>query len=599
MAHKLLGPGDKFERLEHELIVGIDFGTTFSGVSYAFLHPGEVPEIQSVTKFSDQAQSSGKVPSVMYYDKNGDLKGAGAKTTQESFLEEAAENEWTRVEYFKMHLRPAGTEIDTNGLRVADLPPNKTAEQVLGDFLGYLWSETETYIGARHENGKALMDKVRNRTQFVLGHPNGWVGIPQQRMRHSARLGGLISNDEDEQDKIKFVTEGEASTLTCLASKFAPHPIAAGYQFILLDAGGGTLDISSYEVKSPKPLRLIEKTTPDCRFAGSVFVNRNAADYLRGTLCGSEFGDEESISDLVSRQFEERLKPLFSDATAPYRLRMNTSKSIPKYKIRSGFLPISGPAVAKFFEFSITQAIDSIIAARNKIMEKEKKGSRVMPVWVVGGFGSSPWLMKRLKEVLGDDDFSFCQPETNLSKAVADGAVRSFLYGNVTARMSRTCYGTDCLTLFDPFDADHIKRRDLVTPSPFGGHKIGPIFSCIAKKDESIEVSEAYCKSYLRRVLNKDDARHTSSSIYCYDGDDPVPLWFEENKGKFRELCKLEADLSGRCTDKTRRNLGGLVDYWLLDFEIELKLGTTELEARIKWEQNGQTLYGPVRVVYA
>ena len=55
---------------------------------------------------------------------------------------------------------------------------------------------------------------------------------------------------------------------------------------------------------------------------------------------------------------------------------------------------------------------------------------------------------------------------------------------------------------------------------------------------------------------------------------------------KFRELCKLEADLSSLCTDKERRTLGGLIDYWLLDFEIELKLGTTEFEARIKWEQN-------------
>ena len=68
-----------------------------------------------------------------------------------------------------------------------------------------------------------------------------------------------------------------------------------------MDAGSDTLNTGAYEVKSTTPLRLIEKTIPDCtckvtntsimsqlfhgipgRFAGSVFVNRNAAEYLRG-----------------------------------------------------------------------------------------------------------------------------------------------------------------------------------------------------------------------------------------------------------------------------------------------------------------------------
>ncbi len=130
-------------------------------------------------------------------------------------------------------------------------------------------------------------------------------------------------------------------------------------------------------------------------------------------------------------------------------------------------------------------------------------------VWVVGGFGSSPWLIKQLKGVLGDKGFSFCQPDSNpdqwvegllscffspitnphisfRSKAVAHGAVRHYLLGIVTARISRTCYGTDCVTSFDPFDEKHIKRLDLIKRSPFGDHHIGPIFSCIAKKVSTV-----------------------------------------------------------------------------------------------------------------
>ncbi len=85
------------------------------------------------------------------------------------------------------------------------------------------------------------------------------------------------------------MTEGEASTLTCLASSFAPNPLKVsshlrysraamqtscpqkGYRFIVLDAGGGTLDISSYEVLESKPLRLNEIAVPDCKFT-SLFT---------------------------------------------------------------------------------------------------------------------------------------------------------------------------------------------------------------------------------------------------------------------------------------------------------------------------------------
>ena len=33
-----------------KLVVALDIGTTFSGAAYAFLDPGEIPQIRSVTR---------------------------------------------------------------------------------------------------------------------------------------------------------------------------------------------------------------------------------------------------------------------------------------------------------------------------------------------------------------------------------------------------------------------------------------------------------------------------------------------------------------------------------------------------------------------
>src|SRR5712671_346475 len=77
------------------LVLAFDVGTTFSGVSYAILEPNEIPKIHGVTRcvllshpwplpthitplssFPGQEHVAGsyKIPTILYYDKNGDMK---------------------------------------------------------------------------------------------------------------------------------------------------------------------------------------------------------------------------------------------------------------------------------------------------------------------------------------------------------------------------------------------------------------------------------------------------------------------------------------------------------------------------------------------
>ena len=38
-----------------KLVLGIDVGTTYSGIAYSILDPGEVPKIQSITRYVDHS----------------------------------------------------------------------------------------------------------------------------------------------------------------------------------------------------------------------------------------------------------------------------------------------------------------------------------------------------------------------------------------------------------------------------------------------------------------------------------------------------------------------------------------------------------------
>ena len=50
-----LGTRKPYTGLTRSLVLALDIGTTFSGVSYAILEPGEVPKIHGVTRCATHA----------------------------------------------------------------------------------------------------------------------------------------------------------------------------------------------------------------------------------------------------------------------------------------------------------------------------------------------------------------------------------------------------------------------------------------------------------------------------------------------------------------------------------------------------------------
>ena len=97
-----------------------------------------------------------------------------------------------------------------------------------------------------------------------------------------------------------------------------------------------------------------------------------------------------------------------------------------------------------------------------------------------------------------------------------------------------------------------------------------------------------------------------TTELLRYDGDSPVPLWYDENKSinftfrpkrrliyfsdMFKESCVLHADLSELICDRTLVRPLFKKPYWRVEFDVELKFGTTELEAAIVWKVNVNTL---------
>jgi hypothetical protein len=111
---------------------------------------------------------------------------------------------------FKLHIRPRKGESSSEvSAKIPPLPPNKTATDVLADFLSYLFNCAKSYICVTHANGAELWESMKSDISFVLSHPNGWEGYQQTHFRQAVVKAGLI--DESEGERVSFISEGEAS----------------------------------------------------------------------------------------------------------------------------------------------------------------------------------------------------------------------------------------------------------------------------------------------------------------------------------------------------------------------------------------------------
>ncbi|KAJ7126910.1 hypothetical protein C8R44DRAFT_912183 [Mycena epipterygia] len=566
------------------LVLAIDVGTTFSGVSYAILEPGEVPKIHGVTRFPGQEHVAGncKIPSILWYDARGKMVAAGAEAETSTNLSQAEDEGWIKAELFKLRLRPRTMQLNMNGMRLGCLPPGKTAVDVFGDFLAYLFLCTRNFITDTHANGSMLWATVEHDIKFVLSHPNGWEGAQQSKLRRSAIHGGLVPNTNAGKARIFFVTEGEASLHACvlngLAADVLSDPSKPG--FLIADAGGGTWDISAYSITAQNPLLIEEIAPPDCIFAGSVFVSRRARKFLEEKLKSSKYGSHEAVEH-ITRRFDETTKRLFRDDRALQFISFGSPlDKDPNVGIRGGQLKLTGAEVRELFEPSIEAAFNAIKA------QIDASAGAIKSVWLVGGFAANHWLFSQLQERLAPYNITVNRPDSQTSKAVCDGAVGFYVDHHVSVRMSKAFYGVEFLRTFDPEDPEHVERESTLCELPSGPKLLPDAFDCILKRGLKVQESTIFSRKYSTELTSLGVLSVFEVLIWCYRGKGEIPTWIYRDAEEFSTLCIVRADLSplkGSASPQTGKN--GKT-FWKIIFSVEIHFGLTEFRARIKWIDN-------------
>ncbi|KAJ7119603.1 hypothetical protein C8R44DRAFT_672449 [Mycena epipterygia] len=577
-----------------KLIISIDVGTTFTATSFCLLQPGNVPKFEEILRWPKQATPDAKVPSVLYYDKNGKARAFGAETEDEDTIIEAEENEWFKTEWWKLRMRPTHLPI-IRDLELPPLPNNVNVDKIFSDHLGYIKEQVKAYITTTYGSGGNIWDLLSPTMYVILTTPNGWEGSQQNRMRQAAITAGLV--DQAGGRRVKFVTEAEAAVLYAADSGSVGDWLIDGGHLILCDCGGGTIDITGYKINSVKPtLKLEESSASRCYLAGAVFVTQAAKAFFQERLRGTEWDNEEVMQKIVYH-FDRNAKKKFAEGDTVCYVQLDGHKTIPNLGITRGRLKITGAEMESFFEAPLQKITEGLEIAF------ENGGRLADKIILVGGLASSPYMYSKLVAWGNQFGISVSRPDGPTVKAVANGALAWYMSDSLSSRIAKFHYGISIKVPYKATNPEHCEKGREKKLSADGLWYILDNWAAIVKKNTKIEVSKEFTRSFYVDITAGAVNFEHELTVYAYRRlTPPTFLHFPGNNKAllpgFDAICTVKGNLK-KCYDATPLK-AGLTGIRLkqVEFDVCLGLGETEITARLRWKEKGIHVYGPATIAY-
>jgi molecular chaperone DnaK (HSP70) len=246
--------------------------------------------------------------------------------------------------------------------------------------------------------------------QWVLTVPAIWNDFGKAFMRKAAFKAGLMENEQS--DNLLLVLEPEGASLAVHVGAAQFGLLGASSRFMVLDGGGGTVDITVHEVATVQPLTMKAIAAPTGGDWGGDYVNMEFKKFLAELLGPDLFKEQEMPLEFYTVYSEfDKVKIMFDPSAEPRNIHLidvldNKKRLVelaaaynanhPDKPIvntptqRNGFLTMSKALMLSFFEPFLLATVDET----RRVM-KEVPGIR--HIVVVGGFGSSKVLTARMQ----------------------------------------------------------------------------------------------------------------------------------------------------------------------------------------------------------
>jgi hypothetical protein len=433
-------------------VAAIDFGTHGSGFAWAVVNETNRDMTQREIFYFDNWDAQQVVYpknlSALLLDKHGNLLDWGYRARERMYLEDPAAGHQYKANY-KMSLQQdmaAGTLANGDNA----MGPGEVS-RLIELCIRQVFKKALEHIKA---GGAYTEDDIA----WCITVPAIWDEFTKDLMRKAAIAAGLPDDDE----RLKTALEPEAAALYCIVNgqQALTKP---GCRFLVIDAGGGTVDITSYQLEHGPRLSGLGAPTGDK--AGSEYLNQF---FVTDVLCdrfGVGFVTElrakfpRDYYDLMGSW--DRAKRTVAAAgkrpvTIPlparvYAQAMLDGKALDRIKKRQGGVDtailIPADEVRRVFE----KAVGAIIGAVGEQLRRMRAASGVSRgeiAVLVGGFADSPYLQDRLREYLHGEGVQLHVPPRPSVAVLAGAAHFAFDPSVIRARRSPFTYGISIMDFF-------------------------------------------------------------------------------------------------------------------------------------------------------
>ncbi|KAI8578883.1 hypothetical protein K450DRAFT_244957 [Umbelopsis ramanniana AG] len=488
---------------KYAVVVAIDFGTTFSGCSYAF---AEDENIQDITKWHKYSGFYSKTPTLLLY-KHKPLKvqdwGNGARLA----VLKPNTKDSTLLKCFKLHL--------SDNQEYGELPPlivgSETFDPIrpISDYLKLF------HQNAMEELRKGFANNIEpERFRYCLTVPAIWSDRAKTSMREAALRSGIISRD-DPVERLILISEPEAAALYC-EKRSESWNLQHGDKFMIVDAGGGTVDLIVYEIEhlDPKqPRTLKELTKGQGGLCGGAYIDENMRKLLRSKLKRYIKSIPACAFEIMMDEFVQTIKPEFNGKDTQY-LQLPASAQCDQTDesigLENGILLLTADELNdRVFKPVINRVI--------KLIDEQLRQCKtyINAIFMVGGFGSSNYLYSMVEKEFRDRVTMIASPPRG-ELAVVHGAVMHALHPNkVTSKIARRTYGVMTRMKFE----EGLDPEDSAIITVDGVKRCSTRFDVYLRKGDRIEVQD----HPIRKNFWISYPANTETDLYAYDGDGPIP----------------------------------------------------------------------------
>ncbi|XP_022321480.2 heat shock 70 kDa protein 12A-like isoform X1 [Crassostrea virginica] len=567
------------------MVCAIDFGTTYSGYAYSM-------RSDTMKIFCPQWTSgtstlvSYKTPTTVLLDRDEEFVAFGydAEKMYSEYVEEDEADDYFYFRRFKMMLyektmkEKLSTETQVSDIRGKKLP----AVVVFSHAIKYLKDHLHDALNTK---GIDIQD---GDIEWVLTVPAIWNDPAKQFMRQAAEMAEIDSNC------LVIALEPEAASIFCKelpVEKFEEGSsnidvFSPGKRYLVLDAGGGTIDITVHEVKGKGKLQELSRASGGDW--GGITVDRTFRKMLTD-IVGVKFLDDycnENTSEYIElfKDFEVKKRQKIDESSQSGRVTLKISSTfLEKYEQVYGkdisrrtketkyadSLKWEGDKMRmkkELFQSFFKPSCDEIVNHVGKLLADPKVvGTNV--ILMVGGFSESEIVQNAVRSA-----FPKCRvvipQEAGL--AVLKGAVQ---FGHnpsiIAARVVKFTYGIECTVPFDP--AVHDPGKKMKDPENRNSFRCHSIFSKHVEAGAVVYLDEEQ-KEHVYYPIRADQ-KSISFSVYISENADPM---YTDEPG-CTYLGNLTMDISNTSGEEKP------------EFAAKLKFGGTEITVSARNAQTNET----------